>query len=134
MRPLNLTEYLLIQIAASLTEKPAEKLYEGYEEQRAKRVRDASPIDEDDVLAIYAAYPARDPSNQNRSLCKCAKDKQRIRLLLRMYTKEELLQAIESEIKENIDTGKWLKNFSTFLNNIPDLGGEPTESKSIYEK
>ena len=133
MRPLNLTEYLLIQIAASLTEKPAEKLYDGYEEQRAKRVRDASPIDEDDVLAIYAAYPARDPSNQNRSLCKCSKDKQRIRLLLRMYTKEELLQAIESEIKENIDTGKWLKNFSTFLNNLPDIHDDEPTQESIYQ-
>jgi len=133
MRPLNLTDYLLLRIASALTKKDAETLYQGYEAQRAKTERNGAEVSEEDVLAIYAAYPTRDPSNKNRSLGKCDKDKQRIRLLLRKYTKDQLLEAINAEIMENVSNGKWLRNFSTFLNNIPDVEGDPEKKESFWQ-
>ena len=118
MRPLNLTDFLLMKIASALCKKDAASIWKEYDEQRPKTAA-KTEAPEEDVEEIYDAYPTRDPRNGNRSLGKCAKDKQRIRVLLRQYTKEDILLAIESEIKENEDAGKWLKNFSTFLNNLP---------------
>lgn len=123
MRPLNLTNFLLMKIASALCKKDAASIWKEYEEQLPKTSA-KTEVPEEDVEEIYAAYPTRDPRNGNRSLGKCAKDKQRIRALLRKYSKEEILFAIESEIEENEDVGKWLKNFSTFLNNMPEVVSE----------
>ena len=115
MRPLNLTDFLLMKIASALCRKDAASIWKEYEEQRPKTVA-KTEAPEEDVEEIYAAYPTRDPRNGNRSLGKCTKDKQRIRVLLRHYTKEDILLAIESEIKENIDEKRC--NFFTVDVNI----------------
>lgn len=76
----------------------------------------------DDVNAwideMYSLYPTKCPC-RNTYLGKCNKDKERIRKLLKSYTKEQ----IEKVIKNEVDTkyGKsYMSNFSTFLNNFPD--------------
>ena len=67
---------------------------------------------------MYSIYPTKCPC-RNTYLGKCNKDKERIRKLLKSYTKEQ----IEKVIKNEVDTkyGKsYMSNFSTFLNNFPD--------------
>lgn len=84
-----------------------------------------------EVEEIYKAYPTRCPV-QGRNLGKCAKDKTRIKALLKVRSKESIL----AEIKRAKESGEWMKNFSTFLNNIPET--EPEElftekTESIYK-
>lgn len=67
---------------------------------------------------MYSIYPTKCPC-RNMQLGKCSKDKERIRKLLKSYTKEQ----IEKVIRNEVDTkyGKsYMSNFSTFLNNFPD--------------
>lgn len=67
---------------------------------------------------MYSIYPTKCPC-RNMQLGKCSKDKERIRKLLKSYTKEQ----IEKVIRNEVDTkyGKsYMMNFSTFLNNFPD--------------
>lgn len=121
-------------IAAHLTGEKPDAIFKEYEKQRPKTAKPSVKVMDDDVEEIYAAYPSRDPGNGNRSLGKSLKDRDRIRRLLSIVPKEKILAAINTELEESHTTGKWLKNFSTFLNNLPDLSGETAESKSIYEK
>lgn len=70
------------------------------------------------VNEMYSIYPSKCPC-RNTYLGKCSKDKERIRKLLKSYTKEQ----IEKVIRNEVDTkyGKsYMMNFSTFLNNFPD--------------
>lgn len=74
-----------------------------------------------DIDEIYKAYPSKCPRRM-QSTGKCGKDKDRIRILLtkKGKTKEEILRAIRQTINE----GAYLKNFSTFLNNLPEIDDE----------
>lgn len=70
------------------------------------------------VDKIYAMYPSKCPV-RNTYLGKCAKDKDRIRKLLKSYSKEDIEKVVKKEIEEKY--GKcYMSNFSTFLNNFPD--------------
>lgn len=73
---------------------------------------------ESDIEEIYKAYPSKCPRRM-QSTGKCSKDKDRIRILLtrKGKTKDEILKAIRQTINE----GAYLKNFSTFLNNLPEV-------------
>ena len=79
-----------------------------------------------DVEEIYQAYPSRDPNNGNRPTGKGQKDKATIKRLLTNgeYTKDQLLTIIRLEVKSREETGAYLRNFSTFLNNLPDFEDE----------
>ena len=86
-------------------------------------------IDDATVNRIYAIYPGK-TDRGSRGICstgKCAKDRDRIRTLLKTHTPEQLENAIREYIEDT--GGMYLKNFSTFLNNIPEDGlEEPTLS------
>lgn len=86
-------------------------------------------VSDDDVNDVYKAYPTRDKQNGNRPLSKGAKSKTLIRAILErgLVTKDVLIKIIHQELKYNEDTGKWLKDFNTFLNNLPDLEVEEKE-------
>jgi DNA-binding Lrp family transcriptional regulator len=75
---------------------------------------------EDDAFVdkIYAMYPTRCPV-RNLSLGKGYKDKDRIRKLLKMYSKEDIEKVVRHEISEKYNKSM-MSNFSTFLNNFPD--------------
>ena len=87
---------------------------------------------EADIEEIYAAYPPRCPKRQ-QSTGKCAKDKDRIRILLtkKGKSKSDILAAIEQTISD----GGYLKNFSTFLNNLPEIAdhGEDNITGTIWQ-
>ena len=87
---------------------------------KTKRGEDA------DVLEIYDEYPTRDANNGNRPTGKGQRDKATIKRLLDegKYSKDELLQIIRQEVKTRTETGAFLRNFSTLLNNLPDIEDE----------
>lgn len=69
---------------------------------------------------IYAAYPATCPV-QKRSLGKSHRDKLKIAKLLTEKSRDELLEVISLYLADCVKTNSYVKNFSTFLNNLPDL-------------
>ena len=73
---------------------------------------------DDFIERMYALYPPKCPIKK-RSLGKSSKDKDRIRQLLKRYTKEEIEFVIRNEISQKFNKS-WMSNFSTFLNNFPD--------------
>lgn len=73
------------------------------------------------VERIYKAYPAKCP-NRGTSTGKCSKDKKRIEALLKsgQWDEESLLEAIQRYAEDCYTGNSYIKNFSTFLNNIPE--------------
>jgi hypothetical protein len=72
-----------------------------------------------DADIIYKLYPSK-CINSNRSTGKCSKDRERIIKLLKSNSKEYLIKIIESYVNECINSKTYLKNFTTFLNNLPE--------------
>lgn len=68
---------------------------------------------------LYALYPGKSETRDGmRSTGKCSKDKHRLAGLLRTHTPEQIERSIKMYLEEQ--GGKYLKNFSTFLNNLPE--------------
>lgn len=75
--------------------------------------------DNEFIERIYQLYPSKCPK-RGSSLGKCTKDKNRIRTLLKTYS----MDVIERVVKHEIETKygiQYMQNFSTFLNNFPDV-------------
>lgn len=73
---------------------------------------------DDFVDMIYNIYPTKCPK-RNTSLGKSRKDKERIKRLLKQYSKEDIEKVVRYEVE--VKYGKeYMSNFSTFLNNFPD--------------
>lgn len=127
--------YGLAAIYGELTKMPTVFVLKQWEDELdevfpdSQREQKKAVTTDADVAEVYAAYPTRDEKNNNRSLSKGAKSKQKIRSILDSgeYTKDDLLKLIKQEVECNQDTGKWLKDFNTFLNNLPELDDEPEE-------
>lgn len=83
----------------------------------------------DFVDKMYSIYPATCPK-RNTSTGKSRKDNERIRRLLRTYTREQIEQVIRAEVDNNYGVN-YMKNFSTFLNNFPE---PPTETPKVETK
>lgn len=73
---------------------------------------------DDFVDRMYKLYPTKCPK-RNCYLGKSNKDKQRIKTLLKTYSKEQIEQVFNNEIEEKYNK-QYMQNFSTFLNNFPD--------------
>ena len=95
--------------------------YEQATEEIAKEEKSKASKDEGDddfVEMIYSLYPTKCPK-RGSSLGKSTKDKNRIRKLLKTYTKEQIEAVVRKEVDDKY--GKvYMQNFSTFLNNFPD--------------
>lgn len=86
--------------------------------------------DEEFVEQMYKLYPSKCPKRQS-SLGKTQKDKDRIRKLLKKYSKEDIERVIRNEIDTKYGIS-YMQNFSTFLNNFPDptqIDGYKAETK-----
>lgn len=89
--------------------------------------RPPKPPDEDKagaVARLYALYPSKCPVS-GRNTGKSSKDKHKLEILLRTNTEEKLAGIIKRYIKESTEQQSYVKNFATFLNNIPDYGDKP---------
>lgn len=76
-------------------------------------------ISEKEIEEIYLMYPTTDKNRDNQSTGKTSKNKQRIKKILE--SKYPLKKAIEFYLSECNRTKCYLKNFGTFLNNLPDV-------------
>lgn len=78
----------------------------------------------DEIEYLYSLYPSTTESGDRgkRGTGKCAQDKARIANLLRTYTVEQIERSIKEYIRDT--GGKFMKNFSTFLNNLPEFEEE----------
>lgn len=72
------------------------------------------------IEEIYNKYPSKCPV-KSRSTGKSSKDKDKISRLLKTNSKEHLLLTIETYVNDCIKSKTYLKNFATFLNNLPDI-------------
>ena len=110
--------------------------YESYQSERnagetqtkrkRNQLKNEKNYKEKTIDEIYLSYPTKDPFNQNRSTGKCSKDKDKISKLLQTISKEELLFRINNYLESCKYSKTYLKNFSVFLNNLPD----PVEIKT----
>lgn len=86
-----------------------------FKREVVKSIREDEPS-EDDIDAIYRAYPTKDVRNNGRPTNKGEKSRKLIAKKLREgYTKEFILKAITNAL----ESSSYLKDFNTFLNNLP---------------
>lgn len=73
----------------------------------------------DDVERLYKLYPTKCPI-RGTSTGKCAKDKAKLRTLLTKMDAGKIEYTIKRYIAECKNGNVYIKNFSTFLNQLPD--------------
>jgi hypothetical protein len=73
---------------------------------------------------IYKEYPSRCIVN-NRSLSKSNKDKEKIKKMLKEKTKDEMIIHIKKYVRECARSKTFMMNFSTFLNQWPEVPDAP---------
>jgi len=93
---------------------------------------------DNDIDEIYLKYPSTDKNNDNRPTGKGSKDKEKIKALLKKHTKEELISTIGNYIEASNNSKSYIKNFSVFLNNLPEkieiIKPEPERFLGQYER
>ncbi len=82
---------------------------------------------------VYSLYPSKCPYSQ-RSTGKGASSKNKIEKLLRQKTKEQLILHIRSYLNNCYKTKTFIKNFNTFLNNIPEIIDEGRQDGLGFKK
>jgi DNA-binding transcriptional MocR family regulator len=73
-----------------------------------------------EVEEIYKLYPGKDLNNDNRSTGK-SPEKDKAKILKKLKAGYPLKCAIEKYLSDCRRTNTYLKNFGTFLNNLPDV-------------
>lgn len=119
---LSIAKFLLstIEQMALLKEQPSVSLFDVPNEADQKRHETNEENDSINkfVDEMYELYPTKCPK-RNSSLGKSRKDKDRIKKLLKTYSKDQIEQVIRNEVDSNYGVN-YMKNFSTFLNNFPE--------------
>lgn len=82
----------------------------------------------EDVNFIYSLYPSKCP-NREASNGKSEKNKEAISKHLETKSKEDLEKIINTYVQDCIKSKTYMKNFSTFLNNLPDYSEQEQKSK-----
>lgn len=78
----------------------------------------------ENIIEIYKTYPSNCLVKKTRSLGKCEKNKEQIKKLLQTKSKDEIINIIETYKKNCVLSETYMKNFGTFLNNMPDYSEE----------
>lgn len=86
------------------------------------------PTNDDAVERIYKLYPTKCPV-KGTSTGKCSKDKVRINTLLKTRSEENITKAIKTYLDDCAKDGRFIKNFSTLLNNLPEVTADEPETK-----
>jgi hypothetical protein len=79
---------------------------------------------------IYSVYPSKCPIKGN-STGKGQKDKDKIKKLLSSISEDKLIKTIEWYIADCKQSKTYIKNFSTFLNNIPEVPTQQAQNKEV---
>ncbi|HHX61245.1 MAG TPA: hypothetical protein GX707_11130, partial [Epulopiscium sp.] len=83
----------------------------------------------EEVDEVYTAYPTKCVV-RGASTGKSASNKKKIRTLLKSSTKEDLLLIIKKYIADCKKDNIYMKNFTTFLNNLPDYDTDTLKAES----
>jgi len=86
-------------------------------------------IDKDDIKNIYNLYPSKCIVKGSSTGKTREKNLKQIETALKKYTFSELSLIIERYIQECKKSQTYMKNFTTFLNNIPDYSEEQGKEK-----
>lgn len=121
------TDYLLAMLVGLQThEAPEEVLIRVNKQLSKKRTPEQIAIDQaiedatdKEVDEIYAIYPTKCPVS-GRSTGKSSSDKGKIRALLKTMPADTIKQRMETYLSDCKEHEAYIKNFSTFLNNVPD--------------
>lgn len=110
-----------------------ERLIKGFERLSKIEVEVEDEIEEEykekDIDYLYSLYPSKCPV-RNASTGKASSNKKAIEKHLKSISKEELEKTIKRYISECVSSKTYLKNFGTFLNNLPDYSdNKPTQPK-----
>lgn len=129
---LSIAQFLLstIEQMALLKEQPSVSLFDVPHEADQKRHETNEENDAVNKFVddMYSLYPTKCPK-RNSSLGKSRKDKDRIKKLLKTYSKDQIEQVIRNEVDSNYGVN-YMKNFSTFLNNFPEPNDSATNISS----
>ena len=98
-----------------------------------KEIEEVEEIEETNIQRVYSAYPNKCPI-KNTSTGKCQKSKFKIQALLKTHTVDELVSMIEAYKTECISAKRYIKNFDTFLNNLPDLSEQELPINQVSSK
>lgn len=117
---------LLARIVGHLEGIPADEVIRVVTEAAKPKEKELREPDQTIVERLYKLYPTSCPIT-GRSLGKGAKNKKQIITLLKKHTPQEIETAIKMYIDDCKEHNSYVKNFSTFLNNLPDYsaGKEP---------
>jgi len=96
-------------------------------------IEKAIAIPNDNVDYLYSIYP-NNCFVKNTSNGKSLKNKDKIKTLLKNYGYEKLKSIFETYINDCKKNKTYMKNFATFLNNIPDYDSMTFEQPKILVK
>ena len=105
----NTNEYERIETNTNNTDKREKK------EDNSKKTKEESK----EIEYIYNLYPSRCDTRKT-STGKTKKNKEQIKKILKDHSKEHLESTIKKYIEESKQAKSYIKNFGTFLNNLPD--------------
>lgn len=114
---------LLARIVGHLDGIPADEVIKAVMEASKPKKKESHELDLAIVERIYKLYPTTCPIT-GRSLGKGAKNKKQIITLLKKHSPQEIEVAIKNYIDDCKVYNSYVKNFSTFLNNLPDSGAD----------
>lgn len=88
-------------------------------------------VDKKVVDKLYSLYPTK-CAVSGRATGKSSKDKVTLARLLKDHTEKELEGTITRYIRECVEQKTYIKNFSTFLNNLPDYNTKQVRQQPVY--
>ena len=100
--------------------------------EESKKIEEKKPSNDgkeknDIANRLYALYPTKCPVS-GRATGKSSKDKEKLARLLKDHTEQELSETIKRYVKESTEQQSYIKNFSTFLNNLPDYSAKEQQT------
>lgn len=121
-RKIDIMIYLLVRLVANAEGVDTNTVFDTIEKifPKPKKIMTVKEkVDSGAVDRIYALYPTKCPVSQ-RATGKSSTDKRKIERLLLDRSEEDLTKAIKRYLDDSVKTQSYIKNFSTFLNNVPD--------------
>ncbi len=92
--------------------------------------RNSISFSNEEIERIYKKYPTKCIVS-GRSTGKGEKNKQKIATLLKTHTADDLINRIDFYVDDCKKTNTYMKNFATFLNNLPDID-TPEKQKETF--
>ena len=104
-----------------INQESTSELTNNQPQTRSKEVKKLNTISSTEIESVYESYPTRCPI-RGASNGKGSKHKEKIRaiLLSKKHTAVELIRIIKAYVNDCKENNSYMKNFGTFLNNIPD--------------